>query len=288
MYITCAACVWMCLNNSSTKEISHQSFCCSRKAWNKTPQWLQNCSHQPTDYCRFIKGFYFKNHRPEVPSPCNSSRLWRWCASHRPGIPISEHFGLFFFYPPPPHRKPCVFFLFLSASGCTWGGGSGLHWRRRGESERFHRSVSWQTEMTHIQQEPCLFCMAKWGRGWRVATETLGSGQTSPHFSTLFDARDLHCIASAASLIRPNFLHSAWWKMQLVWGHPPPPPPPPPDTHCCHDRQRSPLDRGSAGWRRGGLIRDAGSRLRMLFCPWSPWISSAHNTPWFLLREKKK
>ena len=112
MYITCAACVWMCLNNSSTKEISHQSFCCSRKAWNKTPQWLQNCSHQPTDYCRFIKGFYFKNHRPEVPSPCNSSRLWRWCASHRPGIPISEHFGLFFFFTPLRRTVSRVFFSF--------------------------------------------------------------------------------------------------------------------------------------------------------------------------------
>lgn len=35
-----------------------------------------------------------------------------------------------------------------------------------------------------ILVEPCLFGMAIWGKGWRAATETLGSGQTSPHFST--------------------------------------------------------------------------------------------------------
>ena len=47
--------------------------------------------------------------------------------------------------------------------------------------------------------------------------------------------------------------------------------PPPPDVRCCcHDRQRSPLDRGSAGRRRGGLIRAGGSHLRMLLlCAWS-------------------
>lgn len=49
---------------------------------------------------------------------------------------------------------------------------------------------------------------------------------------------------------------------------------PPPVIHCCHDRQRSPLNYGSAGWRRGRLIWDGGSHLRMLFCPWSLWILS--------------
>lgn len=156
----------------------------------------------------------------------------------------------------PLHRELC-----FSASGCK---GGRFAFASRVKSERLHRSVLWQTEVTHIQREPCLFCMAKWGRGWRVATETLGSGQTSPHFSTY----SMFWICIALHLLHrwsAVFLQSAWWKMQLVWGHPPPSP----DTHCCHDRQRSPLDRGSAGWWRGRLIWDGGLHLRMLFCLWS-------------------
>lgn len=200
------------------------------------------------NYCWFIKAFTSK---PSTGTRVSvySSWLWWWCASHRPGIPIAEHFGLF-----ARCTESCVF---LRAAAKR----SGLHRRRAGWKREI--PVLWQAEMTHIQKEPCLFCMEKWGRGWRVATETLGSGQTSPHFSTysmLGFCIALHSLHRWSAVFYLFFCKVHGGKCSFFEDTPPP------DIHCCHDGQRSPLDRGSAGWRRGRLIWDGGSHLRMLFC----------------------
>lgn len=145
---------------------------------------------------------------------------WWWCASHRPGIPISEHSGLFL-----PLHGNALFSCELLQSGACCIGVAGLKWTITSVSR-----LLWQAEVTHIQKEPCLFCMVKWDRGWRVATETLGSGQTSPHFST-YSMLGI-CIAFAASLIARiisscfffcffSILQSAWWQCSLFEDTPP-------------------------------------------------------------------
>lgn len=134
--------------------------------------------------------------------------------------------------------------------------------------------------MTHIQKEPCLFCMAKWGRGWRVATETLGFGQTSPHFSTY----SLLCIA-LHSLHR--WFGRVFAKCMVV--------------RCSLFEDTSPFQLSIAAMTGRGLLstaaRPAGEKadwfgtvalhLRMLLSVWSLWISSAPTHAVILTQGKK-
>ena len=99
-------------------------------------------------------------------------------------------------------------------------------------------------EIETVLQKAYLFCVPKWGRGWRVATVTLGFGQTSTYFYRLLR----HLVAGLHALVQngpTDFRkfgteNAACLRTRYI-------------RCCCHDRQRYPLDRGFAGWRRSRL-----------------------------------
>lgn len=173
-----------------------------------------------------------KNTGNAAPSIC----LDAGASFHRPGIRICEQPGLFLRC-----TVRCVFLLPLLQERLSLASRS-LSWVF-GEIRRWHSS----------RKSPVCF---------GLRNEAGGGGESPPqrrwapakHRRILaliwFRGFALHCIVCVVGRSYICTVHGGHVARLRTS--------PSPDVHSCHDGQRSPLDRGSAGWRKGRLIWDAG------------------------------